>query len=43
MATVGSIKKNKLEAAKNRRLERGKKKMEAKDRRQADPNKRRWF
>jgi len=35
MAVKGTIKKNKLEAAMNRRLERGKKKMQAKAMRQA--------
>ena len=43
MATIGTVKKNKMEAAKNRRLERGKKKMEAKAKRQANPEKKRWF
>lgn len=35
MAVAGSIKKNKLEAAKQRRLERGAKKQQAKELRQA--------
>lgn len=43
MAVPGNTKKKKMEAAKNRRLERGKKKMEAKAKRQANPDKKRWF
>lgn len=43
MATIGTVKKNKMEAAKNRRLERGKKKMDAKAARKANPDKKRWF
>lgn len=42
MATIGRIKKEKMEAAKDARLQRGKKKMEAKAERQAG-GKRRWF
>lgn len=43
MAVIGRIKKEKMEAAKDRRLVRGKKKMDAKAKRKADPNKKRWF
>jgi hypothetical protein len=43
MAVAGTIKKNKMAAAKQRRLDRGKKKMDAKAKRQASPDKKRWF
>ena len=43
MATIKSTKKNKMTAAFERRIERGKKKMAAKIARAANPDKRRWF
>lgn len=42
MATIGNTKKNKMEAAKSRRLARGAKKMAAKAKRSSEPKKR-WF
>ena len=43
MATIGNIKKNKMAAAFERRIQRGKKKMVAKAARATNPDKRRWF